>query len=189
MYRRLYPLFANLVEYPTPFLSDRVDECISLLTPLQREASDHVWGFKTFLSLTSFSRMGEIYANTFDLNGICYPYVGYHLFGDGDHRGMFLAGLKEHYQASDFSAGNELPDHLGVMLRFLGYIKDEGEREEFIFLSIIPALRKMLEGFRDRSNPYKGVLQALLLMLQSSIRPEETGISTKIGSEEFRYER
>ena len=114
--------------------------------------------------------------------------MGYHLFGDRNHRGIFLAGLKEHYQVFRFSAGNELPDHLGVMLRFLANEEDEEEREELIFLCIIPALKKMLEGFRS-SNPYKEVLQALLLMLQSDIRSEETGISTKAPSEEFRYER
>ena len=186
---RLYQLFANLVEYPTPFLSDRVNECISLLTPLQREAADFVWRFKTFLNLTSLSRMEELYTSTFDLNGICCPYVGYHLFGDGNHRGTFLSGLKEHYRICHFSAGNELPDHLGVMLRFLANIENEEEREEIILLCIIPAVKKMLEGFRGSSNPYKGVLQGLLLMLQSNIRSEEIGISTKAPSEEFRYDR
>jgi nitrate reductase delta subunit len=186
---RLYQLFANLVEYPTPFLSDRVNESISLLTPHQREAADFVWRFKTFLSLTPLSRMEEVYTSTFDLNGICCPYVGYHLFGDGSHRGMFLSGLKEHYQVRHFSAGNELPDHLGVMLRFLANNEDEEEREELILLCIIPAVKKMLEGFRGSSNPYKGVLQGLLLMLQSNIRSEEIGISTKAPSEEFRYDR
>jgi nitrate reductase delta subunit len=149
---RLYQLFANLVEYPTPFLMDRVNECISLLTPLQREAADLLWGFRTFLSLTVLSRMEEVYTSTFDLNAVCYPYVGYHLFGDGNHRGMFLAGLKEHYQVSGFSAGNDLPDHLGVMLRYLARSQDEGEKEELLFLCMIPALKKMLEGFGDRQS-------------------------------------
>jgi nitrate reductase assembly molybdenum cofactor insertion protein NarJ len=58
---RLYQLFANLVEYPTPFLMDRVNECISLLTPSQHEAADLLWGFKTFLTLTSLSRKEEVY--------------------------------------------------------------------------------------------------------------------------------
>jgi nitrate reductase delta subunit len=186
---RLYHLFANLVEYPTPFLMDRVNESISLLTPLQRETADLLWGFKTFLTLTPLSRMEEVYTSTFDLDAVCYPYVGYHLFGDGNHRGMFLAGLKEHYQVSGFSAGNDLPDHLGVMLRYLAHSKDEAEREELLFLCIIPALKKMLGGFDDSGNPYKGVLQALLLVLQSSGKSDEAGISSEISSEEFRYDR
>jgi nitrate reductase delta subunit len=143
---RLYQLFANLVEYPTPFLSDRVNECISLLTPLEREAADLVWRFKTFLNLTSLSRMEELYTSTFDLNAICYPYVGYYLFGDGNHRGMFLSGLKEHYRICHFSAGNELPDHLGVMLRFLANIENEEEREEIILLMHHPRREKDVRG-------------------------------------------
>jgi nitrate reductase delta subunit len=186
---RLYQLFASLVEYPTPFLMDRVNECISLLTPLQHEAADLLGRFKTFLTLTPLSRMEEVYTATFDLDAVCYPYVGYHLFGDGNHRGMFLAGLKEHYQGSGFSAGNDLPDHLGVMLRFLAHSNDEGDREELLFLCIIPALKSMLDGFEDSANAYKGVLQALLLVLQSNTQPEEVGTFPKIASEGFRYDR
>jgi nitrate reductase delta subunit len=133
--------------------------------------------------------MEEVYTSTFDFNAICYPYVGYHLFGDGSHRGMFLAGLKEHYQVSGFSAGNDLADHLGAMLRYVAYSEDEGEREELLFLFIVPSLKKMLEGFEDGANPYKRVLQALLLILQSSAKSEETKISTKIRSEECQYDR
>lgn len=188
MAMRLYQLFAEVLDYPTLLLSDRVNECISFLSPLQREAADVMMGFKTFLHQTSLSRMEEIYTHTFDLNGICFPYVGYHLFGDGSHRGMFLSGLKEHYEVYHFAAGNELPDHLGVMLRFLANQEDEGERDELIFLCIIPALKKMLEGFEESSNPYKGVLQALLVVLQPKTNSEETARPSKAGLEEFRYD-
>ena len=185
----LYRLFADCLEYPTLLLSDRVNECISILTPFQAKAADLMRGFKTFLLQTPLGRMEEIYTHTFDLHGSCYPYVGYHLFGDGNHRGMFLAGLKEHYQVYHFSAGNELPDHLGVMLRFLANQEGEEDRDELIFLCILPALKKMLEGVRDRSNPYQGVLQALSLMLQSNTESEEAGMSPETGLEEFRYAR
>jgi len=73
---RLYQLFSNLVEYPTPFLMDRVNECISLLTPLQREAADLLWGFKTFLTLTPLNRMEELHSSTFDLNTILLSLCG-----------------------------------------------------------------------------------------------------------------
>jgi len=51
------------------------------------------------------------------------------------------------------------------MLQFLAKDEDEGEIDELISLSIIPALRRMLEGF-DRATPYREVLKALLLVLQ-----------------------
>jgi nitrate reductase delta subunit len=189
MSRNLYRLFAELVEDPTPLLSDRVNKCTSLLIPFQREAADLMRGFKTFLHQTSLDRMEQIYTRTFDLPGICYPYVGYHLFGDGSHRRMFLSGLKEHYKVRHFFPGNELPDHLGVMLRFLASNEDEEEREELIFLCIIPALKKMLEGFEDGDNPYEGVLRALLLTVQSGTEWKlETG-TTNVDLEEFQCER
>lgn len=189
MTRRLYQLFAELAEYPTLHLADRVNECISLLTVLHLEAADPLKEFRTFLNQASLGQLEEIYTSTFDLNVIFYPYVGCHLFGDGSQRGMFLAGLREHYQGSHFSPGNELPDHLSVMLRFLAHNEDEEEREELIFLFIIPALRKMLEGLEGSGNPYMGMLQSLLLMLQSDTQVQKGGITANVGCEEFRPEK
>lgn len=162
----IYSLFGHILETPGPSLSDQVNECISLLTPFQSEAADLMNRFKTFVEQTPSSRTKQIYDETFNLEGVCYPYVGYHRLGDGSHRRMFLDGLIEEYQIYDFSGAQELPDHLGVMLEFLAKSKDEDEIEELISLCIIPALKKMLEGFEDRATPYQGVLQALLLVLQ-----------------------
>jgi nitrate reductase delta subunit len=67
---RLYPLFAECFEYPTLFLSDRVNECISILKPLQREAADLMRGLKVFLHQTSLGRMVKVYTHTFDFNGL-----------------------------------------------------------------------------------------------------------------------
>jgi nitrate reductase delta subunit len=189
MDRRLYQLFGELVGYPTPILSNRVDECISRLTPLQSEAAELMKKFKTFLNRTPLGQVEEIYMRTFDLQGICYPYVGYHLFGDGSHRGMFLSGLKEHYGLFHFSTGNELPDHLGVMLQFLAINENKEEREEFIFLCVVPALKRMLEGFEANGHPYECVLQALLLTFQSGGESMAEMITTNVNSEECQYER
>jgi nitrate reductase assembly molybdenum cofactor insertion protein NarJ len=161
----LYDLFAHILEPPGPSLSDQVSECISILAPYRWEAAGLMSRFKTFVDQTPFSRIEEIYAETFSLQGACYPYVGYHLFGDGSHRRMFLAGLEEQYQIYDFSAVQELPDHLGIMLQFLAKDKDGEERDELISLCMIPALKRMLEGLEDRPTPYKEMLQALLLLL------------------------
>ncbi len=108
---------------------------------------------------------GKIFAETFGLEGVCYPYVGDHLFGDGSHRRLFRAGLEEEYRIYDFSSARELPDHLGIILQFLAKDEDEEGTDELISLSLIPALRRMLEGF-DRTTPYREVLPALLLVLQ-----------------------
>jgi nitrate reductase molybdenum cofactor assembly chaperone NarJ/NarW len=120
----LYQLFAEVLGYPTSSLPDQVKECLSLLTSVKRAALPMLGEFRAFLEVTPLDRMEEVYTRTFDLQGICHPYVGYHLFGNDSKRGMFMAGLKEHYEICEFSSGNELPDHLSTMLRFKGTLRD-----------------------------------------------------------------
>ncbi len=161
----LYQLFAEILAYPTPSLHDQADDCVSLLTYLGTGAVSLLNQFQTFLKITTLERMEEIYTRTFDLQATCHPYVGYQLFGNGSQRGVFMAGLKEHYETCEFSTGNELPDHLSTMLRFAPNCA-KAEREELISECLVPAVRKMVSGFEDGSNPYRGVLQTLLLVLQ-----------------------
>lgn len=165
-FMEMYDLFARLLEPPGPSLSHRVNACISILARYRWKAADLMNRFKKFVDQTPLHRLEEIYAETFSIEGVCYPYVGYHLFGDGSHRRIFLAGLEEQYQVYHFSAAKELPDHLGIMLQFLARYEDEEEREELISLCLIPALKRMLEGLEERPTPYKEMLQALLLSLQ-----------------------
>ncbi|HXX33908.1 MAG TPA: molecular chaperone TorD family protein [Thermodesulfobacteriota bacterium] len=161
----LYQRLAKVIDYPGSDLFQRVDECISLLPPHHEEATGLLKEFRASLGRIPLGTIEELYARTFDPQAASYPYVGYQLLGDGNHRGMFLAGLKEHYQIYDFSSGNELPDHLGVMLRFLARDDDKEEREELLSLCILPALRKMVHGFSDDGNPYRKLLKAILLLL------------------------
>ena len=184
---KLHDLFADILDPPRLLLPDRVSECVSLLAPSQREAGGLMEQFKTFLDRTPLTRMGEIYAGTFGSQAVCYPYVGHHLFGDGNHRGMFLAGLEEQYQIHHFSAADELPDHLGIMLRFLAQVGDEEEKEEITFLYVLPALKRMLKGFVGRRIPYKGVLQALLLVLRDGQGTREERVRAGMEASEFPY--
>jgi nitrate reductase delta subunit len=182
-FMEIYGLFGRILEPPGPSLSDQVNQCISILAP--SEAAGLMNRFKTFVEETPFRRIAEIYNQTFSLGGVCYPYVGYHLLGDGSHRRLFLDGLIEQYQIYDFSAAQELPDHLGVMLQFLAKGKDEEEIDEMISLCIIPSLRRMLEGFEDRATPYAEVLQALLLVLQEGQGIQGDRAPVKIEVQEF----
>ncbi len=159
---KLYELFSAILDYPDLKLSERVDETIALLSSFHGKAATLLREFQTFLAKTPMGTVEEIYSKTFDLQAVCYPYVGYHLFGEDHRRALFMAGLKGDYKANQFSCGNELPDHLGVMLRFLGKENQDG-RDEMIDLCIIPALKKMVAGLAGTSNPYRNVLESLLL--------------------------
>src|SRR3990170_4540745 len=158
---RLYLLFAAALDYPGPALAEDARACRGLLAQFSSEAAGRMEEFGVFLAQTHPGQVQEVYTNAFDLQPVCYPYVGYQLFGESYKRGAFLAQLKEHYQACGFDAGRELPDHLPVILRFLGALPEVDQ--ELIEEGLIPALGTMVAAFADQPDPYGGVVQALLL--------------------------
>ncbi len=158
---------ADLLDYPGPDLAQRVKDAICLLDPRHDEASALLEGFGKFVRNNPVSRLEEIYTSTFDLQPVCCLYVGHHLFGESHRRGLFMAGLKEHYQARGFSSGHELPDHLGAVLRFIS--KYEAEEREMVQECVLPALKKMLENFKKGFNPYADVLKFFLLYFEQKL--------------------
>lgn len=98
----------------------------------------------------------ELFTRTFDLQMVCYPYVGYHLFGESFKRGAFLALLIEKYKSFDFrykgencdvGQMEELPDHMGLILEFLSTLEDKNEQQILVADALIPALNAMLGNF------------------------------------------
>ncbi len=189
MQQPVYRLFADLLEYPTAVnLAEKAGACADLLAPATAALLNE---FRAFVEQSPPERLEELYTNTFDLQVVCYPYVGYHLFGESYKRGAFLARLNEGYCAHGFSAGKELPDHLGVILRFLAR-GDSGEfGQTLLDEGLIPALNEMVGTFGDtstepgrsagtepgRGNGHKAdscVLRALLLVRQEETRDQLT---------------
>jgi len=165
----LFDSFAALLEYPVSAMTDQAAQLLEGLTPLQPESAEVLGKFVRMLDQLSLEKMRELYTVTFDMQPVCYPYVGYHLFGESYKRGAFMAQLNEAYHTHGYSAGQELPDHVAVILRFLGL--DSANRQgEFcqalLREGLIPALEKMLKVFNEESdNPYFGLLSALRLFL------------------------
>jgi len=165
---RLYRLFADILEYPGHTdLAGQAKACADLTLAVSPEAATLLDEFRAFVEQTSPARLDELYTLTFDLQLVCYPYVGYHLFGESYKRGAFLARLNEGYRAHGFSAGNELPDHLGMILRFLSMNGEGDFSQTLVNEGVNPAVNKMAQSFGENGdNPYSGVIQALLLVLQ-----------------------
>jgi nitrate reductase delta subunit len=160
-----YGLFAEILDYPAPLLGSRIEELLHLVSSRDGKAGECLGQFREFVATTAPARLEELYTATFDLQPLCYPYVGYQLFGEEYRRGMFMAGLREHYRARGFDAGDELPDQLCVILRFLAGRKPEAVERELVSDCLIPSLEKMLTGFSCADNPYRYPLQALLRFL------------------------
>ncbi len=179
----LYGLFAKLFEYPTPALSQQVRACVDELTAVDPTAAESIAGFCRQVEQIPLERMEEIYTSTFDMQPVCYPYIGYQLFGESYKRGAFMAQLNHAFSKTNFSAGNELPDHISVVLRFLAI---EGVNDKFnqtlLDEGLIPTLEKMANPFQkdDQTvkpigggNPYAAVVSALLHVL--TIETEKEG--------------
>lgn len=165
----LFDLFADLLEYPTFSTSLKAGLCYEQLCQSHSEAGTLLESFYREIETRTLEQMQESYTTTFDMQPVCYPYVGYQLFGESYKRGSFMAQLNEAYDSSGFSAGNELPDHISIILRFLGLDIAKRENEfgaTLLCEGLIPALKKMDEILkRQDGNPYRDVVAALLCAL------------------------
>jgi nitrate reductase delta subunit len=161
----LYELFADLLAYPTPATLGQARECLQQLQEAPPGAASALENFYCALQTRSLEQLEELYTITFDMQPVCYPYVGYQLFGESYKRGAFMAQLNEAYHARGYSAGQELPDHLSVVLHFLGLEpvdREGGFCHALVTEGLTPALGKMLQPFgRQSENPYFGLLSAL----------------------------
>jgi len=182
--RRIFALFAKLLDYPWAPLSGVARECAVLVAESSPRAAAYLQEFEAFVNRTPLSRLEEIYTSAFELNAACHPYIGYHLFGESYKRSIFLLGLKERYRLYNIDCGVELPDHLAVMLRFLAVNQDVAETDGVIREALHPALCKMLKDkVADAPGPgtlkqpgrdgeYKRLLHALRAVLLTYI-PDE----------------
>ena len=162
----LYERLADLLDYPTAELPQRARACVGPAAEVSPEAASLLGHFCDWVEQSPLPRQEEMYTSTFDVQAVCYPYVGYHLFGESYKRGMFMAQLNKGYRERGFSAGNELPDHVAVVLRFLASAADDDFSRALLREGLIPALGKMLAAFGDSDgNPYAGLIRALPLVL------------------------
>ena len=141
--RRTFQLLADALEYPQPGLVEAVRECAALLAADNLAAAACLHEFGNFVEETPRGRLEEVYTDTFDLNAACYPYVGYHLFGESYQRSLFMLGLNERYRAHGFVVSGELPDCLAVLLRFLAVCDDAVLSGEIVHEALLPALEHM----------------------------------------------
>jgi nitrate reductase molybdenum cofactor assembly chaperone NarJ/NarW len=161
----MYHFLAALLSYPGRDLLATLDDCILALAPDAPAAARLLERFRDTAKELGQGGLEEAYIQTFELHAGNALYIGHQLFGEDWRRGTFMARLKERYQELGLSIGEELPDHLSVMLRFLEVEQPGQERDELIGDCIVPALHKVLRAIEGKKSPYETVLSALLLCL------------------------
>jgi len=172
---RVWELYASLVEYPAVWV---VPDIHSLAQQLRRldpstPAIERLESFANSVESLSVTELQELYTQTFDLSPICSPHVGYHIFGESYKRGALMAQLREEYQNMGLPAGSEIPDHLAYLLKYgseLAGLEPRAEiYEELLNLILYPGLNKMADTFADTTNPYKYLVESLLIWLAPQI--------------------
>lgn len=180
----LYPLFADVLNYPAPGLSERVSDCVSELATDLPNAEELLRRFQRAHVELGTARLQEIYTSTFDMQPECTPNLSYHLFGEDQRRGMFLAKLTELFQQARVDTANELPDHLCCLLLYLATGPGAAATTDLITDCLLPTVSKIARGVDEASNPYRTVLDALLLFLEKERGDAATsGETSSRGSE------
>jgi len=185
-----YTLMADLFRYPTSGLPGAVRACREMLKATCPDAVPDIERFAAWVDETSLYDQEEIFTRTFHVQAICFPDLGYVIFGEDYKRGEFLVNMKREQTEAKNDCEGELPDNLVNVLTLLPLMKDHAIRDELCVRIVMPALRIMLKEFetarmalrekmllrkhnaivlqgRMDGNVYRNALDALLILLQS----------------------
>ncbi|MDN5869315.1 MAG: molecular chaperone TorD family protein [Nitrococcus sp.] len=142
--KRVFMLFGTILDYPTRDLSAHIAECAEVIGDRAPASVADLESFREEVEGAPLGYLEEVHTAFFDLNPVCRPYVGYHLFGETYRRSMFMIRLKEIYAQNGFEfPKNDLPDRLSVFLSFLGTNDDNVLGRELIDEALAPTMAKM----------------------------------------------
>jgi nitrate reductase delta subunit len=174
-----YASLARMLDYPAEKEGMAADHGTVSVFLRKREVESPLDPFGRFVDASAISRLQEEYVTTFDFNPAVALYLGHHLFGDSRNKGAYLIRLKQEFGRHGFTpSGNELPDHLPLVLGFLAHLarNAEGEfRRSFISECVLPGVERLGAAFAARGDsPWKPVVEAArLLCVADSAVPEE----------------
>ncbi len=160
---------ATVLKYPDEMTQPLLQHCIKPLGDRQPEAAELLGRLNQYMLDTPLWSVQELYTTTFDLSPVCSMDVGYHLFGEDYQRGVFMAQLLESMEESGMDVHQELPDHLPVVLHWMSRVYATELHTDMAIECVLPTMRKMDESFVDSTNPYRGALQAVAILLKSDL--------------------
>ncbi|MEI8346974.1 MAG: molecular chaperone TorD family protein [Pseudomonadota bacterium] len=171
----IYEKFSSLIDYPQNEILSQTEEMINMLADkfpaAQTLVSDFIYGLKK--KDLSFNQLQEHFTHVFYVTPQCIPYATIQIFGaQGHKRAEFMAKVVQISQQLKFDIGQELPDHLTVLLRFISVISKE-EKREMIHSILLPSLSKMIEELDKVDGPYKYLYKAIEKTLEIDLRAED----------------
>lgn len=129
-------ILAEAFEYPHPGLAAQLETAASERGPFPGRG--HLGAFIRAVRALPLGEWEELYTQSFDLHSETAPYLGYHVWGDRHARGAFMVELAAAQRHAGVEPEGELPDHLGLVLRYLGTTADDDSEP-------LPELMRILE--------------------------------------------
>ncbi|HEY7789537.1 MAG TPA: nitrate reductase molybdenum cofactor assembly chaperone [Vicinamibacterales bacterium] len=167
----LWPLLADLLEYPRPTLLGELDAALAS-DPMDAGIDAPLRRFREGLAREGFERRQEDYTQVFDFSADTAPYLGHHLFGEESRRGAFMAYLKKRCGETGVQIpAADVPDHLSLVLRFLDRLEPGEEREELVRDCLVPTVARLQQALERKQSPYADVLKALSRALAAQAAP------------------
>lgn len=175
--KSLYAHLAELLEYPKEDIRLKVEECIKALANYPKYPPEAAEELKTFLKEMQEMPLDDlqgVFSYTFELTSEYTLDIGSYLY-EGFKRSNILSSLKSMYRELDFPfdevAKGELPDHLPILLQFLGTGGGEEMKRNLLETFVILAVEKMSKNFeRNRGNVYRHVINAVYKVLDKDVK-------------------
>jgi len=152
-----YDALARMIDYPSEKTGLQKD-CDMVVTFMKKQKLEHrpVASFADFAAASPLASLQEEYVASFDFNPATAPYLGHHLFGDNQKKGGYMIMLKQEFERCGYVPGGvELPDHLSVVLGFLGHLsrqEEQGSRLTFIANCVLPGVERLNSAFETRQD-------------------------------------
>ena len=175
-----YASLARMLDYPAEKEGILADHGTVSGFLREKEIESPLAPFARFVETLALARLQEEYVSTFDFNPAVALYLGHHLFGDNQKKGTYLIRLKQEFGRRGFTPpGNELPDHLPLVLRYLEYLarnEEDGVRRSFISECVLPGVDRLGAAFSGRrESPWKPVVEAARLLCAADSAIHEEG--------------
>ena len=162
--RLTFRVLSALLGYPDAAFRAAIPELIQALEAERALSASRLTELtallRQFLTLDPFEAEAR-FIDTFDRGRATSLHLFEHVHGDSRDRGPALVDLGQTYERAGLALeGDELPDHLGVVLEFASTQPRNVARE---FLGeTAHILKAVFSALRERGSPYASVLAAVL---------------------------
>lgn len=174
--KMLYTQLGKLLDYPVEAMNSTIEEAIKHLKAdnYSPEITNELVEFQKKINEMDFDDVQGLYSYTFEFSSDLTLDLGFHTL-EGFNRAENLVNLKEMYKDKGFPydevGKGELPDHLAIVIKFLGYLQDEDLKVDFRESFVIKTLEKLSKNFeKHQDNPYIHLIRVVYRVLDKDIK-------------------